>query len=223
MPLNVAVMFAVPKPTLLASPALLIVAADVVSELQVAVEVRSCVVPSVKLPVAVNACCVPNAIVALPGVTAIDTSAAALTVSVVDPWIVLCVAVMFAAPVATLAAIPWLPLLLLIVATAGLSELHCTVPVMSCVLPSVNVPVAENCFVVPSGITGIAGVTAIDTRVAGLTVSVVVPLIEPNVALTLVLPTAALVASPWLFTVAMAELAVLQVTELVTSSVLPSV
>jgi hypothetical protein len=129
---------------------------------------------------------------------------------------------MFAAPVVTLAANPWLPLLLPIVAAAVLSELHCTVAVMSCVLPSVNVPVAENCFVVPRGITGIAGVTAIDTSVAGLTLSVVVPVIDPKVAVTLVLPTAALVASPWLFTVAMAEFALPHVTELVTSSVLPS-
>ena len=129
---------------------------------------------------------------------------------------------MFAAPVATLVANPCLLLVLLIVAAAVLSELHCAVAVMSCVLPSVNVPVAENCFVVPRGITGIAGVTAIDTSVAGLTLSVVVPVIEPKVALTLVPPTAALVASPGLFTLAMAELAVLQITELVTSRVLPS-
>src|ERR1041385_4805807 len=107
---------------LLARPVLLIVAADVESELQVAVDVISSVVLSVKVPVAVKACCVPNAIVALPGVTAIDTSAAALTVSGVEPWMVPCVAVMFAAPVAIPVAIPWLPLLLLIVAAAGLSE-----------------------------------------------------------------------------------------------------
>ena len=80
-----ALIVAAPKPTLLACPLLSIVADDGVSEVQVAVAVKSCVVPSVKLPVAVKACLVPNAIEALAGVTAIDTNAAALTVSVVDP------------------------------------------------------------------------------------------------------------------------------------------
>ena len=39
-------------------------------------------------------------------------------------------------------------------------------------LPSEYVPVAVNCCVVPFGIDGFAGVTAIDTRVAGPTVKV---------------------------------------------------
>ena len=70
---------------------------------------------------------------------------------------------------------------------------------------------------------GIAGVMAIETSVAGFTVSVVAPEIDPKVAVTLVLPTATLVASPCALTVAMAEFAVLQETEVVMSSVLPSV
>jgi len=111
---------------------------------------------------------------------------------------------------------------LLIVATPVVSELHCTVPVMFCVLPSVYVPVAVNCCVVPSGIDGIAGVTAIVTSTAGVTVKVVEPEIAPNVAVTLLLPKATLLTSPCPFTVAMLLSAVLQVTELVTSMVLPS-
>lgn len=81
---------------------------------------------------------------------------------------------------------------------------------------------AVNGCVVPSGIEGIAGVTAIETSTAGLTVSVVEPLIDPELALTLVLPTATLAASPWAFTVAMVLSAAVQVEELVRSRVLPS-
>jgi hypothetical protein len=91
------------------------------------------------------------------------------------------------------------------------------------VLPSVNVPVAENCTVVPSGIVGIAGVIAIVTNVAGLTVSAVVPEIDPKLAVTLVLPTATLAANPCALMVAMAEFAVPHETDVVTSNVLPSV
>jgi hypothetical protein len=217
-----ALIVAPPRPTLLACPLLSIVADAGVSELQLALAVRSCVVPLVKLPVAVKACLVPNAMEALPGVMAIDTNAAALTVSVVDPCTDPALAVMVAEPVATLLASPWLPALLLIVAAEVVSELHCTVPVTSCVLPSVKLPVAVNCFVVPNGISGIAGVTAIETSAAGLTLSVVVPETVPAVALTPVLPTATLLATPCPLTVAMAEFAVSQATAVVKSKVPPS-
>ncbi len=55
---------------------------------------------------------------------------------------------------------------------------------------------AVNCSVVPALIEGLAGVTAIDTKVAAVTVSAVEPLIEPEVAVIVVLPCAALVANP---------------------------
>ena len=83
-------------------------------------------------------------------------------------------------------------------------------------------PVAVNCCVVPSGMVGIAGVTAIETKIAGVTVSVLEPLIAPEVAAMLVLPTATLVASPCALTLAMVESAVLQVTAFVRFRVLPS-
>jgi hypothetical protein len=193
---NVALIVAVPTATLLAIPLLLIVAEDCVSDAHVAAAVKSCVVLSVKVPMAVNCCVVPKAMEKLFGVTAMETSAAALTVSVVEPCTEPEIAVMVADPVAKLAANPCVPLLLLIVATEVVSELHCTVAVTSCVLPSVKVPVAENCFVVPKGIVGIAGVTAIETNVAGFTVMVVVPETDPNVAVTPVLPMAMLAATP---------------------------
>jgi hypothetical protein len=109
------------------------------------------------------------------------------------------------------------------VAIEVVSELHCTVSVTFCVLPSVKVPVAVNCMLVPRGMAGIAGVMAMLSRVAGLTVSVVEPMTDPSVAVTLVLPTAALAATPCAFSVAMLEFPVLQATDVVMSNVLPSV
>lgn len=84
---------------------------------------------------------VPSAIDGFAGVTASDSSTAAVTVNVVAPDSDPEVAVMFAAPVPTLLAKP--PLL--IVATVAVSELHCALAVMSWVVPLVNVPVAANC------------------------------------------------------------------------------
>ena len=80
---------------------------------------------------------------------------------------------------------------------------------------------AVNCSVVPSGIVGIAGVTAIETNTAGLMVRVVEPLIAPKVAVTVVAPKATLLATPRLVTVAMPLLAVVQVA-VISTSVLPS-
>ena len=57
-------------------------------------------------------------------------------------------------------------------------------------------PVAVNCCVVPRGIVGMAGVTAIETRTAGVMVRVVEPVTDPERAVTVVLPIAALVATP---------------------------
>jgi hypothetical protein len=70
----------------------------------------------------------------------------------------------------------------LIVATAAVEELHVAVLVRFCVLASVYVPVAVNCWVLPLAIDGFAGVTAIDTSVAAVTVNVVLPETVPEVA-----------------------------------------
>lgn len=64
------------------------------------------------------------------------------------------------------------------------------------VLPSDRIPVAVNCCVPPLVILADAGVTSIDSNTAGVTVSVVVPETLPNVALIVVVPTPAEVASP---------------------------
>jgi hypothetical protein len=95
---ELAVMVAVPIPTLPASPALLIVAVDSVSEDQLAVLVRFCVLPSVKVPMAVNCCVVPSASEGAAGVIDIDTNDAEVTVSVVESVTVPTLAVIVAVP-----------------------------------------------------------------------------------------------------------------------------
>ena len=97
------------------------------------------------MPVAANCWFVPSAMEGFAGVTAIETSAAAVTVRVVLAVIEPEAAVIFAEPVPTVVTNPCEPVALLIVATAIVSEPHTTVVVMSCVPPSVNVPVAVNC------------------------------------------------------------------------------
>src|SRR5258708_6122703 len=66
----------------------------------------------------------------------------------------------------------------------------------SCVLLSLNVPVAVNCCVLPLLIDGFAGVTAIDTSVGGVTVSTVEPVIAPLVAEIVDVPAPTPVARP---------------------------
>ena len=170
----------VPPATPVANPPAVIVATVVVCELHVAVLVKFCVELSEKVPVAVNCWVVPLAMEGFAGVTAIDTSVGALavTVRVVEPLIApeaaLIVLVPAAAPVANPPA--------LIVATLVVCEVHVAVLVRFCVELSEKVPVAVNCSVAPLAIEGFAGVTAIDTSVGAVTVSVVEPLTAPEAA-----------------------------------------
>ncbi len=109
------------------------------------------------------------------------------------------------------------------VATEVFEELQVTEVVITWVLPSEYVPVAVNCWVSPAGNVGV-GVTAIETRVAGFTVSTAVLLVmPPEVAVIFELPTLRLVASPEALMEATAPLLEFQVAELVRSAVLPSV
>jgi methylglyoxal synthase len=189
---DVAVIVEVPTPAPLAKPAALIVAVAVVPELHVTVLVRFCVVPSLNVPVAVNCCVAPLVIDGFAGVTAMDCSVAAVTVRSVEPEIDDDVAVMVEVPTPAPVASPDA----LIVAVAVVPELHVTVLVRFCVVPSLNVPVAVNCCVAPLVIEGFAGVTAIDCNVAAVTVRTVEPLIAPDVALIVDVPTPAPVARP---------------------------
>jgi len=157
------------------------------------------VVPSLNVPVAVNCCVAPFAIDGFAGVTAIDCSVAAVTVSTVEPLIDDDVAVIVEVPTPAAVARPDA----LIVAMDVVPEFHVTVLVRFCVVPSLNVPVAVNCCVVPLVIDGFAGVTAIDCNVAAVTVSTVEPLIDDDVAVIVEVPTPAPVASPVVLIVAM--------------------
>ena len=107
--------------------------------------------------------------------------------------------------------------LLLIVAIVVLDELQVTCVVISRVVPSEYVPVAVNCWVAPAAMLGLAGVTAIEDRVAAVTVRVVFPEILPEVAVMVAVPAATAVARPLLLTVATDVLDELQVTCVVIS------
>ncbi len=139
----------------------------------------------------VNCCGTPEGTFADCGLITIDTSCATVTVTRVDPETEPEAALMFAAPAVTPVTNPFFT-----VATGFVSEDQVAEAVRSCVLPSVNVPVAVNCWVVPATREGFAGVTAIETKVAAVTVRVVVPLIEPEVAVMLAVPAPTAVAKP---------------------------
>jgi hypothetical protein len=219
---EVALISAVPVPALEASPALLIVAVERVSEAHVTAEVMFIVLLSVNVPVAVNCCVVPSAIEGLAGVIVIEASAAAETLSVVAPVMPAEVALIVAAPALPVVTRPCDPPTLLICAMVGTLDVHCTVCVRFCVLLSLKVPVAVNCCDTPSGIVGIAGVTVIDIKTAGVMFTVVEPDTEPRVATMALFPIARLLTSPAGFTVATFVLTLLQLTELARFSVLPS-
>src|SRR5277367_3847196 len=197
---DVAVMVEVPTPAPLARPDALMVAMVLVPDDHVTLDVRFCVEPSLNVPVAVNCWVAPLVIDGFAGVTAIDCNVAAVTVSTVEPEIDDDVAVIVEVPNPAPLARPDA----LIVAVEVVPELHVTVPVKFCVEPSLNVPVAVNCWVAPLVIDGFAGVTAIDCRVAAVTVSNVEPEIDDDVAVMVEVPTPAPLASPAALIVAVA-------------------
>lgn len=82
---------------------------------------------------------------------------------------------------------------------------------------------AMNCCVIPAGMEGFSGVTVMVVSTAGVTFTVVDPLMEPEVAVMVAEATATPVASPPLVMVAVPVLDELQVTELVRLLVLPLV
>ena len=225
MPLDASVarIVVAPTATLVASPPLT-VATPMLVELHVAAVVRFCVVLSLNVPVAVNCSVNPIAIDGFVGTTAIDMSTADVTVNVVVPKMPLdaSVARIVVAPTATLVASPPPT-----VATPTSVELHVAVVVRFCVVLSLNVPVAVNCSVKPTGIAGFVGVTSIDTSCAEVTVSVVVPTspVAWSTAVMTVDPLAMLVTRPalpgTLPTAAIPALDELHSTTLVRSSARP--
>ena len=111
---------------------------------------------------------------ALCGVTASDASTAEVTVTIVEPDTEPDAAEIVVWPRPAAVARP-----AVIVATLADEELQVTVEVRFCVLPSVYVPVAVNCCLVPSGMDGFAGVTPIETSAGGVTVTVAPALVTP--------------------------------------------
>jgi hypothetical protein len=125
-------MVLVPTATAVANPPELMVAVAVVPDPQVTDAVRFCVLLSLYVPVAVNCCVSPLAIDGLAGVTAIDWSAADVTVRTVDPTIAPEVALMVLVPTATAVANP--PELM--VAVAVVPDAQVTEAVRFCVVVS---------------------------------------------------------------------------------------
>jgi len=151
----------------------------------------------------------PTTIVGAVGLTVTEATVAgaagggaAMTVSLVVPLTVPLVAVIVAEPAATLVASPRA----LTVATLALLELHVTVRPVS-TLPTESLVTALNCTpAAPTTAVGAAGVTVTEATDAGagggccgaaaVTVSAVVLLAVPLVAVMVVEPAATLVANP---------------------------
>lgn len=130
--------------------------------------------------------------VASPGRIASEARSAAFTVAVALPLTEPEAAVIVVVPRLRAVARP----LTVIDAILVVDELHVTVLVMSCVVPSENVPLAANCCKVPSEIDGVAGVTAIEFTVAFVTVRVAPEKTLPDVAVMAELPAATPKARP---------------------------
>jgi hypothetical protein len=150
----------------------------------------------------------------------------AVTVSVTVPDILPDVAVMVVVPAATPVAKPLEPDALLTDAIALFDELQVTDAVIVCFVLSEYVPVATSCTVEPVATEGFVGVTAILTRVAGVTARVVVAIRPPVPAVIAVVPAARHVARPFEPDVLLIDATVvfeeLQATVVVRFCVLPS-
>lgn len=127
-------------------------------------------------------------------------------------------AVMVTVPAPTAVARP----LLFTVATDVLDELQVTCPVRLKVDPSENVPVAVSCVLTPEGMLELADVTAIDERVAEVTVRVAVAEVVPIVALMVTVPAWKVAVARPMFTIATDVLDEVHNACVVTSPVLPS-
>jgi hypothetical protein len=138
------------------------------------------------------------------------------------------VAEMFVLPAASVVASPWLPGVLLMVATVAASDVQLTDVVMFWVEPSVYRPVAVYCCVPPATTSALPGEMTMEASAAALTVIVAAgEEIALWVALMELVPLASAVARPLdpgaLLIEATEALLDDQLTCVVTSCVLPSV
>lgn len=214
---TVAVMVAVPGAIVVAKPLLLTVATDGLDELQVTRPFRSWLVPSEYTPEAANWVVSPAGTLGLDGVTDMEAKVAEVTVRVALAGNPPEVAVMVAVPGAMAVARPWLST----VATDVFAEAQVTCAVRSVLVPSEYAPEAENCWVTPTGMLGLTGVTEMENRVAEVTVTAVAPErgpeIFPELAVMTTTPAAMAVPRPLLLTVAKDVLEEVQVTRVVIS------
>jgi hypothetical protein len=183
--------------------ALLMEAMDADEEPHVTAVVITCCVPSEYLPVATYCWFVPRAMLWLAGVTEIDTRTAGVIDSVAVPEMLVTGSVAFivVVPIANDVARPLVLLALLMEAADAFEDPQVADIVRSWCVPSEYVPVAAYCWLVPRAMLWLAGVTAIDTRTAGVIDSVAVPetLVTGSVARIVVEPIAADVAKPLAF------------------------
>ena len=191
-PLRLAGMLAGPPLTPLNSPPGLVTVALPLLDVQVALLVTSCVLPSEKTASACICSVVPAARVALAGVTWSDCTAALPTVTVVlacrPPLLAVSVAVPLETPLARppgLETVTWAELLL-----------NAPVAVRSWVLPSVRTAVRCNWSVVPGARVGEAGESTSEATVAARPVRDVLPESPFCVACTAPLPAPLTVATP---------------------------
>ena len=187
-PANTAVIVAVPGSSPVAHPFVpsksLTVATDTGCDVHPAEPVRSSVLPSANVPVALNCVAVCCAIVAISGVIWIDTRAKASTTNAAEPVTESSCAEIVAVP----ADCPVTSPILSTLATLPDDELHVTAVVIDCVLPSLNVPVAEQASDDAGASTAVAGVTAMEVSVAELTFNGVDPVTPSSVALMSAVP-----------------------------------
>jgi hypothetical protein len=205
---EVAVMVVLPILWADVRPLLSIVATDVSAELQVTCVVISWLVPSAYVPVAVNCKETLKVMIGSLGVTDIKTRGTEVTVRFVFPEILPEVAITVVEPAEAAVTKP----VALTVATDVSDELQVTCVVISWLVVSEYVPVAVNCWGVPTSMIGLAGVTAMEDRVAEFTVRVVLAEILPEVAVMVVVPIETAMARPVLSTVATDGFDELQVT-----------
>ena len=131
------------------------------------------------------------------GVTAIDDSVAAVTVTSEKSKMRPMVAVMVAGPTARADTMPLLPPALDTEATEGADDTQVADAVRSWVESSVYVPITWNSSAVPLAIVGSMGRTSRVARVAAVTVRIDVSKMPPKVAVMVVEPCATLSARPW--------------------------
>lgn len=192
---EVAVTVAEPTPWAVTNPVALTVAIPVGVTDQMAESVMVFWLPSLKVATASSCRVSPFGIEGLCGLTLIDTKIAEETVSGSLPLTEFKPAVTVAEPTARAVTNPVaLTVAIPVGTTDQVAEL-----VMVVWLPSLKVAIASSCRASPFGTEGPCGLTAIDTTAAVPTVRVTEAVTEPDVAVSLVLPTSLPDASPaWL-------------------------